>query len=783
MKTSIKSGTALATLSLVGAQAFAQPILEEVMVTAQKRSESLQDVSVTVNVMDGSRLEEADIATLEEMSFYIPTYNQSRTVFGTEARIRGIGSASNAGFEQSVGMFIDDIYLGRSRQTIAPIFDLDRIEVLKGPQSTLFGKNTIAGAIAMHTSLPTDEFEARLSALYGTDGQGKAEAMWSGPVSDTVALRLVGLTRTTDGYIDNDFNGDTGPENDQWGLRGTLRWDASQDLSVRLKLEHSEDDINGAPYVLALNTQIPGPGAPPLFSQLEQAPPHYAGIDDSDDFETNVGNIVDGKEQVYEADTEFNNALVHLEYQLGEVVLTSITGYTDYDTDDSKDLDVSPVTLIGAKMQENYEQWSQELRLTSPTVGKFDYMAGLYLQTVDFTEGTNDIGFYNSNIGLPSITDGSRRTLYEQDADTISAFVMGNWHFSETLTLKLGLRYSYEEKNLDKSLVLTDGTGRPLVPGTTDDLVLDLFWRGTQNAVPYDTNQNRSEKHWSPQVVLEWYPNEDTMVYASASRGSKGGGWDALHVNGDDMDPLEYEDESIDAFEVGIKATLWDQRATLNAAAFYSNIDDLQVSQFDGAVGFNVSNAAEATSQGVEVDARFAITESLTASAAIAYLDYSYDEYADAPCNQPQFNEYWLVNGTRAGCSQSLKGERTVQAPEWSGSLSASYFWNLLPELDLQLNVDANYRDEHYLAADLDPNTKQGDNWLLNAQLAMTPASGQWRIAVIGKNLTDETHYNFNDDAPLGNGNVFGLSDNTGSFIAITAPPRSYAVEATWYFN
>jgi outer membrane receptor protein involved in Fe transport len=772
-----------ALFALLGTQGIAQPSLEEVIVTAQKRSESVQDVSVTVSVMDGSRLREADIASLEEMSFYIPSYDQSRTVLGTEARIRGIGSASNPGFEQSVGTFIDDIYMSRSRQTVIPLFDLDRVEVLKGPQSILFGKNTIAGAVAMYTALPTEEPEGSLGALYGTDGQARGEAVWSGPLTDNLALRLAGMTRTSDGYIDNAFNGNDGPENDQWGLRGTLNWFATQDLTVRVKLEHSEDEVEGAPYVLDLNTQIPGPGAPPLFSHLDQVPPHYTDIDDGDAFETDVGNVVDGSEQLWDADTDFDNGLLHIEYQWGENLLTSITGYTGYDSNDSKDLDVSPVTLIGSDSREEYDQWSQELRLTSPTGDKFDYVTGLYVQTIDYKDGLNEVGFYTSNIGLPDISDGFRLYRFEQDTDTFSAFVMGNWHFTETLTLKLGLRYSWEEKDMDKSVQLTDAGKRPLVPGTEDDLVLDLVWRETQNAFPYETSQTRSEDHWSPQVILQWYPVEETMVYASASQGSKAGGWDAIHVNGDDLSTLEYEDESIDAFEVGIKATLWDQRATFNAAAFYSNIDDLQVSQFDGAVGFNVSNAAEATSQGIEMDARVAITERLTASAAVTWLDYSYDEYADAPCSQPQFNEHWLANGTRAGCSQDLKGEQTIQAPDWAGSASASYYWNPLPGFNLHLGVDVNYRDNLYLAADLDPNTRQGSVWLVNSQLALMPESGQWRVALIGKNLTDKTHYTFNDDAPLGNGNVYGLSDDTGSFVAITAPPRSFAVEATWYFK
>jgi len=768
----------------MGGQAAAQAVLEEIIVTAQKRSESLQDVSVAVSVMDGDKLQAADIASLEEMAFYIPSYDQSRTALSTEARIRGIGSSSNPGFEQSVGMFIDDIYMSRARQTVVPLFDLDRVEILKGPQSTLFGKNTIAGAVAIHTAQPTEANEGRLSVLYGTDGQAKGEAMWSGPLSDTLGLRLAGMTRTSDGYIDNQFNGDDGPQVDQWGVRGTLNWLPNAKTSVRIKLESAEDEVDGSPSILSLNTQIEGPGAPPLFSHLDEVPPHYVGVDDSDNFETDVGNVIDGQVRTFHTDTDFNNGLINIEYDLGGYLLTSITGYTDYKLKGIRDLDVSPVTLIGSDSGEDYEQWSQELRLTSPIGETFDYMAGIYLQRGEYSDGPNEVGFFTSNIGLPDLADGYRVYRFSQDTDAASAFVMGNWRFAEQFALKLGLRYSWEEKDMDKSVVLADATLRPLVPGDpADDLVLDVVWRGTQNAFPYETSQTRSETEWLPQVILEWYPNEDTMVYASASTGTKAGGWDAIHVNGDDLSTLEYEDESIESFEIGLKASLWDNRATINAAAFHSTIDDLQVSEYDGAVGFNVSNAAQATSQGVEMDMRVAITERLRAGVAITWLDYSYDEWPDAPCNQPQFNDHFLATGSRTGCTQDLEGEPTVQAPDWSGSLSASYLWSLPADLGLLLAVDANYRDDLYLAADLDPNTKQDSFWLLNAQLALTPADGRWQVAFIGKNLGDETVYSFEDDAPLGNGNVYGLADPVGSFVAITSPPRSYAVELTWYFQ
>ncbi len=772
----------LAMLAL-GPVAISAPVLEEVRVTAQKRSESLQDVSVTVNVLSGEKIADADITGLEELSHYVPTYHQGRTILGSEARIRGIGSASNPGFEQSVGMFIDDIYMGRARQTVIPLFDLDRVEVLKGPQTTLFGKNTIAGAISMHTAKPTEELSGNLTALYGTDEQRKVEAALSGPITDTLSGRLSAIIRAADGYVDNEATGSAGPVSDQWGARAILRWDATDTLTMRFKFERSRDEMKGAPYSMLVNTQLEGPGAPPLFSHLDIVPPQFTNVPSGDAFETSVINEFQGETIDWDTKNDYTNALYQLEYEFGEYTLTSITGYTDFHVKDLKDLDISPVTLIGADAQEDFDQWSQDIRIASPTGGTIDYIAGVYLQRASFISSPSDVFFNLSSIGLPTLADGFRLTHFDQSTDTASAFVHGNWNATDQFTVKVGLRYTFEEKQLDKRLVLADINRRPLVPGTADDIVLDLFWRETQNAVPYETNQSRTEKQWSPSLTFEWYPNGDTMVYLSGTRGFKSGGWDNIHVNGDDLSTLEYGDETIDAFELGVRTTLLENRLELNATLFHSTIDNLQVSQFDGAVGFNVSNAAQATSQGFELDSRFALTEQLQAFASLAYLDYSYDQYDEAPCNQPQANAFWRENGTVNGCSQDLKGKTVIQAPDWSGAFGLSFSAPLGEQLGLNATLDANFRDDHFMAGDLDPQTKQDATWLFNAQLSVGDVSGNWRLALIGKNLTDETHYTFIDDAPLGNGTFFGVDDDTGSFVAIPAPPRSVALEATWYLQ
>jgi len=759
-------------------------VLEEIMVTAQKRSESVQDVAISINVIGGDKLERADIGNLEELTLYVPNYYQARSVVSAEVYIRGVGSSSNPGFEQSVGMFADGVYWGRSLQTTTPLFDLARIEVLKGPQSILFGKNTVAGAVSMHSRQPTDTLEGRLTALTGTDGQRKTEAVISGPLSDTVSARLALLGRSSDGYIDNSYDNSSGPASDQWGLRGIIQWQPSAELSATLKLERTDNKVAGSPHVIIRNTQVAGPGAPPFFTGIDSAPVQLTGVDDSDPYQTNIGNSapLGGSDQAWLTHIDTSTSSLHLDYQWGEHTLTSITGYTAYSNRQNNDLDMTPASLIGIVAKQDFEQYSQELRIASPGGESFDYIAGLYWQRAKINAGPNQVGFQLSSIGLPALADGFRGTVFDQNTDTASAFLQGTWQLAEPLAFKAGLRYTHESKDVFRSVKVYDLDGQALLPGA-DDLALDLFWRDKQNTVPYETTDKRTENQLAPMLALEWSLLEDTLLYASMTRGYKSGGWDAIHTNGDDLEALAFDDEETLAYELGSKSTFLDNRATLNLALFYTEIDNLQVSIYDGAVGFNVKNAAAATSRGLELDGRLLLSEKLMLAGSVAYLDYRYDDYSNAPCTQSQFNDQFLASGSTKGCVQDLSGRESVYAPEWTGSFSVNYRTPISTQLAMDITLDANYRGDQYLAADLEPSLKQSGFWKLNARLAVEPLSGQWQLALIGKNLTNKTIYTFAGDAPLGNGTFFGISDPVGSFNAIPAAPRSIALEFSWLFQ
>lgn len=755
-------------------------VLEEIIVTAQKRTESLQDVPISVSVLGGQELAEANIINLQDMSQYVPNFYQVRTPTSNVIFIRGIGSSPNAGFEQSVGMFYDNIYMSRPRQTLTPFYDLARVEVLRGPQSILFGKNTSAGAVSLISAQPTREFEASINALAGTQGEAKIQAVVSGPLSDTLSGRVALYGRHLDGWTENSFDDSTGPETDDYGLRAILAFEPSETFSGALKVERSKAKMQGAAYELSKNSQIgPLPTPPSPFTFI---PPQLTGIEDRLDHKGNFGNTAPLPGDTVYTNTTIDNVSLDMDFQLGEHTLTSVTGYSAYDFRGISDLDQSPANLIGADQKDNYTQWSQELRITSPLGNTFDYIGGIYLQSgrLDIEQ---DVGFQLSTIGAPAEVNGGRFQTFDQSSDSASAFFQGTWNTTDNLRLKFGLRYTYEKKKLERENYAKNFLGMRIVPGRSviDDLLTD-FWLDSVDTYPYEVSPDRNESNWSPMLGVEWNISSDVMFYASATQGFKSGGWDSVHSNGLRLEELEFDNESSNAFEVGTKTAFWGNRATVNVAVFLTKFKDLQVSTFNGSSGFNVSNAAEATSKGVELDSRFLLTPDLVVTANLAYLNYKYDDYDGAPCTTAQLSTQLITTGGTEGCINDLSGETVTYAPTWSGALSGTYTLDVSNALEMRFTLDANFRSKYFLEADLDENAVQDAYWVLNGRMILAASAGTWDVALVGRNLTDTKTASTGGDVPFGNGTSFGVPDFRGSYYKVMDRPRSFALEGTYRF-
>ncbi|AQA19271.1 hypothetical protein BST95_14485 [Halioglobus japonicus] len=778
----------------VNAQAL---VLEEVIVTAQKRTESLQDVPLSVATMSGDRIDDIGITSIQEITQYMPNVTVNAGSGTPNLFIRGIGSGSNQGFEQSVGMYIDGVYVGRGPLATVPMtMDLERIEVLKGPQGILFGKNTVAGAINITTAKPTDEFEGMMEAMYEIEhGAQQYNLLLSGPLTDSLSGRLaVRHDAPGDGWWENVATGDEGPEFDNWYARGSLRWEATDTLEINAKYEYGDfltDNVHGVVYQSDFVGQENFAGAVPIPVVSER--------------DKGAGDVSTRKP------TETDVFAITVDWHLDFATFTSISAYSAYELLSTGDTDLTAAPSLHRTRWEDYEQYSQELRLVSPGGETIDWIAGAYFQrneldisrrieTIDFLQSgpLSTAALYAPDPGVPSV--------FDQESESWSVFGQGTWNATDSLRFTLGLRYNEETKDLDK---MTDSEGLQVRVAAAPDV---LVYSDPANFYSIaDLRQHsflglsRDEDKVTYSGNVQWDLNEDTMLYASVSTGFKGGGFDESYssageeirlvnpitnevigepVPGQDSSILEYEDEEVLAYELGAKMSLLEGAAELNFALFRMEYDNLQTSSLVGDVQ-RVGNAGESISQGVELDGRILLAEGLTVGGAMAYLDAHYEDFTGATCTIPQTmdpvnNPGCLLEdgsnivepGQKGG--QNLKDETLVFAPEWSASLFAQYIVPLGNSMELVNSLDINYSDEYFSALDLDPNTKHDAATFINARIALTGNDDTWSLALVGKNLTDEKTYIWRDDLPVTNSN---------SYYAVPERPRSIALQARYRFD
>ena len=794
--------------------------LDEVVVTAQKRTESLQDVPISVSALSGERIRDTQITNLEDLTTFIPNFSMNQTGISNNITIRGVSSGINSGFEQSVGMYVDEVYYGRGQLARSPLFDLNSVEVLRGPQPIIFGKNSIAGAVNIVTAKPSDEFEGFFTTLYETEEETKdIRFALSGPLSDTLSARLSGLSRETEGSFDNTFTGNTDKSKDETVIRAQLRWEPADTISINLKLEHSEFDDRGRNVDIAgsiVREDLVGLGGVDHITALDNLvatannilgfnpPVIYDGVDGE------INRV--RSSNVDSHSNEVDVAVLEVDWNMDGFILSSVTSFLDYGYTQLYDVDNTSASIVELTSDEEFEQFSQEVRLTSPSGETFDYILGAYFQTneLNFTDflatGENTL-LRILNAGYSNVN--SSRVL-KQESDSWAIFAQATWNISDRTRLIMGGRYTDEDKTGSKNQLHSTGSkgSETLLPSTDPNgNVPNVFWGlnplfGAFNIEPYDTvNANRSESQFTPQITLQHDLNEDTMIYAAYAEGFKAGGFDARSnahpdptvVNAarlntsvtppsvvqDLVGVFEFEDERAKSYEVGIKTAIG-QTAEVNLAAYFTEYEDLQTSQFDGVLGFNVTNAGKAEIKGLEADARWLFAKGWTVSANFAYLDF---EYTDFPNNQVYFGmaadvfgEAHLVNPD--GVTYDASGKRREYTPEFTGNVSLEWF---LPLGDMQLRTvyDANYSDSYLWNATLDPRNVQDSFVTHNLRIGYGPQDGNWEIAFIGKNLSDEDIVSFGGNTPLAS----AFTQGTGtSYYHFLDSPATYALQGSYRF-
>ena len=797
-KTSLSMVVAAATVAL-SLPSYAQ-VLEEVVVTATKKQEvGLHDVPIAISVVDGDKMLEQGWMSLQAVTSFLPNVTVTETFSNDAIFIRGIGSGSNFGFEQSVGTFIDGVYFGRGQASRTTFLDIDRVEVLKGSQATLFGKNTIAGALNITTKKPGQEFEASIEATYEEPfGAWRTTGILSGPLTDNFGARLVVQGSESDGFIDNVLTGESSRQQEDLIGRLVLDWQATDTLSATLKLESGETDSVGPNEVIRIATER----TQEIWATQDPNIGAVIGSDDKRSMRT-----FDERPEFF--DREWGIVTLNVQYGIGEYTLQSITGWIDYRYDNNRDVDYSPLQAINRSRSEEHEQFTQEFLLSSPQSDTFEYLTGIYYQNESLeNDSLSDVSAKNlweSGASIPPVLgiptgnlDITNHNAFTQDTETWSLFAEGTFHVNEAMRVIAGIRYSEDEKEFSKRSYFRH-IFEPANSPAPDDLGTLIFAynnflrfanqytfengqativhgapTGAVMPVTSPMNTVREEDHWTGDVTFQWDATDMMMVYAKYSTGYKAGGFDENNSLGI-IDAAEFEDETSEAFEIGAKMDLFEGRGRLNISAFMSEFDNVQVSTFDGVANYTVGNAAKTSSNGIEIDGQFAVTDGLTVYGSVAYLDAVYDSFKNAPCYFQQAVD-WNAAGNTGPCTQDVSGKPTEFAPKYSAMLGADYMIPLTTNLELTLGADLAYSDSFFTINDYDPATEQGAFTKFNARIALGDAAGKWFVALVVKNLTDEITLARSGDIPLGS---LGFGN---SYVDSINPPRSVQLQARYNF-
>ena len=792
--------TAISSSLFTGAAGVASaqdsgPVLDEVIVTAQSRPKGLQDVPISVAAVDASVIEDTGIVKIEDLTSLVPNFTYAETGITTAFLIRGIGSGVNQGFEQSVGVYVDGVHYPRGQQVRAPFLDLERVEVLRGPQSILFGKNSVAGAINATTAKPTDSFEGSLFGSYEfEDGATVVEGMLSGPLSDRVRARVAGRYRDFDGFQENLTLNRDEPAREELTLRGTVEMDVTDTLIATFKAEMTEFDTIGRN--IEVENAVAAPAGTP-FGGLTY-PQILIGVFGQD---PSVADFTQDGRRHSNGDNSFNEMQTYqltLDWALGDHTLQAITAYENLSYTELCDCDFTGARVFNARLQEDYSQFSQELRLTSPADDTLEYIVGAYYQSSDHGYGDQIVVDQDSIIPIavnlqtgtpgnpadgagPLVSGTQAARLAQVDSTVLSVFAQVDWHIRDNLTLQLGGRITNEDKDGTRRLDIQTNTGAalPAAQGGAPIIYANLFGITSSNlealaALGDPTSQfflanlgnavlpeqNRNVTKFSPDVKLVWDVNADTLLYASWARGFKSGGFDFRANNRGQFASSEaafqFDDEEATNYEIGGKFKLGSS-AELNATAFFTQFDNLQISIFDGILGFNVGNAASSEVKGIEVDGRWAVTDHIRLTGGAALTDFEFTDFKNGQCygtqaldnpNDPRLQPNGLCDYT---------GLKNNLVSDFSGNLALDFDAPVSDDFEVMGLVSLNYVSEYNASQTQDPKGVQEGVARINARLAVGPVDGPWELALLGKNITDEIVKQYNGDTPLG-GSTFGAN-------------------------
>ena len=801
--TTVLSTCTLAAMGMAGSALAQAPDdgIEDIVVTAQFREQNLQQTPLAISAFSGALLEARGASDTNDIDMFVPNAVIQPLGAGwgstVAAFVRGIGLNDNIlSYEPGVPIYVDDVYLGRNQGAIMDLLDLERVEVLRGPQGTLFGKNAIGGTVRFISSKPTGE-GGNVSVTAGERSRLNVRGMFdTAIVPDKLLLRIAGSSKTQDGYFDIlDYEcvngpgsmGNGGPGNspifpgvsfdlgsatnvagncvvDQLGNenvqsgRGTLLWNAGDNVEVTFNADVTRQRQKGPSdkYVRFYRPGTPEAGLPGAWNALVGVPIFGVAWDDrfmtSSPF-TNYNRYVDpisGRTFPNVNNLDASGMAMTIEWSLGDdLVFKSITAQREFDNEFGRTSSGSAIPLDLTYDVTEHDQVTQEFQLTGST-DRLDWAAGLFYYTADDSN-------YQSGTLYPGLLY-QQDSFDSQDAENWAVFVHGVFSLTDKLSLTAGVRYTDDQKTAHISRHNFNGTDRLPVPGFTTQT--------SPGTVIVD------EDKVSPTLGLDYQMNDNVLLFALYSTGFRGGGFSPRPSNGLQLAP--FQSEELENYEVGVKSEMFDDRFRVNANLFFSTYTDQQVflgtTDPSGALWFRQTNSGESEYWGVELETMWRPTEGFSLDGALGYIHH---ELTDP--------------GVANTCITFQNGDPcySTRTPEWTFALGGAYQFNLSEGGSVTMRLDGRYQSKVYFlpyGSDLDPVRHIASNpiegvqegyTVYNGRVTWLPARNEWELALYGLNLTDEVY--FNGKLPLIG---LGLGREQGN----VAAPREYGVTITRHF-
>ncbi len=686
------TGSFLLSGILISAPAWSQDaasneVIDEIVVTARHRAENIQSVPISMSVVSGSSLEEARINTLQGLEHSVPNlvFGETGTSGETHIGIRGIGDFSrNIGFDTRVGVYIDGVFAGQSLAVDQGLVDLAQVEVLRGPQGTLFGKNSSSGAINIISNKPEiGETSGELRLGFGNLDTTTGQAVLNVPLGETAAARFSVFTQQQDGYIKNLFTGKNNMSSDHTIGRLRLRFQPNDDLEINFSYDFRSQDND----LLFLEPDADWE----ISNGNPDATPRFVADQDADLIDENTGS----------------GGGLTIDYTLDSGhVLTSITGFRTVDRKVGSDEDATRLFTLDARyFEDDFDHVTQEFRLASPEDRTFRYVVGAFY--FDQQADTNRVVALGPGFGGPP--EGVDAAIQDSAVDTsnLALFVNGDVDLSDKWTLSGGLRYTDEEKDAQIDQFVFPGFGLA-------ELIQESF--------------SRNEDYVTATLNLQFQASDDVLAYFTYSNGYKAGGFNVDLVPA--IENLFFEEETVNSFEIGLKSDLLDGRLRLNVTAFQAEYDDYQVFQFrfdpsSGTTALLVSNAASVTTQGLEIEGIARFSDNFELAYALGLTDAEFDDFPGGS-----------IDG--AGNPVNVAGNSLPRAPDITVSLTARYLFTA-GSMDGSGSLNYTHRGEQYFNPDNLENSRQAGYDLLNASLDLQ-INESWSVGLWGQNLTDEVY-------------------------------------------